>query len=43
MIQNQDHLSPVGLERIRLFFFFFFLIGMNKGRYKGLDNEDLNA
>ena len=38
MIKNQDHLSPEGLERIRLI-----KIGMNKGRYKGLDNEDLNA
>ena len=38
MIQNQDYLSPEGLERIRLI-----KIGMNKGRYKGLDNEDLNA
>lgn len=33
MIQNQDHLSPEGLERIRLI-----KIGMNKGRSNGLDN-----
>lgn len=35
MIQNQDHLSLESLERIHLI-----KIGMNKGRYNGLDNED---